>query len=165
LLGKDKLGKLEFCEHCILGKQHRVKFNSGMHHSSRPFEYVHSDLWGPSKTLTNGGGSYFLSIIDDYSRRVWIFVLKNKSDTFEKFKEWHTLIENQTGTKLKGLRTDNALEFVSEQFNEFCRLKGIKRHRTIPRTPQQNGLVERMNKTLLERVRCMLLGAGLPKSF
>lgn len=87
LLGKDKLDKLEFCEHCILGKQHRVKFGSGMHHSSMPFEYVHLDLWGPSKTLTYGGGSYFLSIIDDYSRRVWVFVLKNKSDTFEKFKE------------------------------------------------------------------------------
>ena len=69
------------------------------------------------------------------------------------------------GTKLKGLRTDNGLEFVSEQFNEFCRLKGIKRHMTVPRTPQQNGLAECMNMTLLERVRCMLLGAGLPKSF
>jgi len=126
---------------------------------------VHSDLWGPSKTLTHGGGSCFLSTIDDYSRRVWVFVLKNKSDTFGKFKEWHTLIENQMGTKLKVLRTDNGLEFVSEQFNEFCRLKGIKWHRTVPRTPQQNGLVERMNRTLLERVRCMLLGAGLPKSF
>jgi len=91
--------------------------------------------------------------------------LKTKSDTFEKFKEWHTLIENQMGTKLKGLITDNGLEFVSEQFNEFCRLKGIKRHRTVLRTPQQNGLAERMNRTLLERVRCMLIGAGLPKSF
>ena len=165
MLGKDKLDTQEFCEHCILGKQHRVKFGCGMHRSSRHFEYVHSDLWGPSKTLTHGGGSYFLSIIDDYSRRVWVFVLKTKSDTFEKFKEWHTLIENQKGTKLKGLRTDNGLEFVSEQFNEFCRLKVIKRHMTVPRTPQQNGLAECMNMTLLERVRCMLLGAGLPKSF
>ena len=69
------------------------------------------------------------------------------------------------GTKLKGLRTDNGLAFVSEQFNEFCRIKGIKRHRTVPRTPQQNVLAERMNRTLLERVRCMLLGAELPKSF
>jgi len=69
------------------------------------------------------------------------------------------------GTKLKGLRTGNGLKFVSEQFNEFCRLKGIKRHGTVPRTPQQNGLAERMNMTLLERVRCMLLGARLPKSF
>jgi len=63
------------------------------------------------------------------------------------------------------LRTDNGLEFVSEQFNEFYWLKEIKRHKTVPRTPQQNGLAEQMNRTLLEWVRCMLLGAGLPKSF
>jgi len=69
------------------------------------------------------------------------------------------------GNKLKGLRIDNRLEVVTEQFNEFCTFKGIKRHKTIPRTPQQNVLAERMNMTLLERVRCMLLGAGLPKSF
>jgi len=101
-----------------------------------------------------------MSIIDDYSRRVWVYILKNKRDAFEKFKEWHTLVENQIGTKLKVLRTDNDLEFVSEQFNEFCMKRGIKRHRTVTYTPQQNGLAERMNRTLLERVRCMLLGAG-----
>ena len=60
-----------------------------------------------------------MSIIDDYSRRVWVYILKNKSDAFEKFKEWHTLVENQIGTKLKVLRTDNDLEFILEQFNEF----------------------------------------------
>ncbi|CAJ2637310.1 unnamed protein product [Trifolium pratense] len=165
LLGKEKLNKLDFCDNCTLGKQHKVKFGVGVHKSTRPFEYVHSDLWGPTSVSTHGGGSYFLSIIDDYSRRVWVYIIKNKSDTFEKFKEWHTLIENQTGSKLKLLRTDNGLEFVSEQFNEFCRKLGIKRHKTVAYTPQQNGLAERMNRTLLERVRCMLLGAGLPKSF
>jgi len=91
--------------------------------------------------------------------------MKNKSDAFEKFKEWHTLVENQIGTKLKVLRTDNGLEFVSEHFNEFCRKKGIKRHKTVAYTRQQNGLAERMNMTLLERVRCMLLGVELSKSF
>jgi len=105
-----------------------------------------------------------MSIIDDYSRRVWVYIVKNKSDTFEKFKECHTLVENQIGTKLKVLRTDNGLEFVSEHFNEFCRKRGIKRHKTVAYTAQQNGLAERMNMTLLERVRCMLLGDGLSKS-
>ena len=70
-----------------------------------------------------------------------------------------------TWYKLKVLRTDNGLEFVSEQFNEFYRKIGIKRHKTVPHTPQQNGLAERMNKTILERVRCMLLSVGLPKTF
>ena len=113
LLG-DKLQKLDFCDHCVLGKSHRIPFGKGKHSTERPFEYVHADLWGPARTLTHGGGAYFLSIIDDFSRRVWIYVLKNKSETFQKFKEWHTQIENQLGCRLKCLRTDNGLEFVSE---------------------------------------------------
>ncbi|WVZ16441.1 hypothetical protein V8G54_009423 [Vigna mungo] len=164
LLG-DKLQKLDFCDHCVLGKSHRIPFGKGKHSTERPFEYVHADLWGPTRTLTHGGGAYFLSIIDDFSRRVWIYVLKNKSETFQKFKEWHTQIENQLGCRLKCLRTDNGLEFVSEEFNGFCKEKGIRRHRTVVGTPQQNGLAERMNRTILERVRCMLLGSGLSKAF
>nr|KYP64673.1 Retrovirus-related Pol polyprotein from transposon TNT 1-94 [Cajanus cajan] len=165
LLKGDKLDKLEFCEHCVLGKSHRVKFGTGIHVSSRPFEYVHADLWGPSRVKTLGGGSYFLTIIDDFTRRVWLYVLKDKTETYKKFRDWYTLIQNQLETKLKVLRTDNGLEFLSEQFAEFCRNQGIKRHRTVPHTPQQNGLAERMNRTILERVRCMLLGSGLSKKF
>ncbi|WVZ14807.1 hypothetical protein V8G54_012373 [Vigna mungo] len=164
LLG-DKLQKLDFCDHCVLGKSHRIPFGKGKHSTERPFEYVHADLWGPARTLTHGGVAYFLSIIDDFSRRVWIYVLKNKSETFQKFKEWHTQIENQLGCRLKCLRTDNGLEFVSEEFNGFCKEKGIRRHRTVVGTPQQNGLAERMNRTILERVRCMLLGSRLSKAF
>jgi len=72
-----------------------------------------------------------------------------------------TLVETQTWKKVKKLRTDNGLEFCSGDFNEFCTNQGIARHKTIPRNPQQNGVVERMNKTLLERARCMLSNAGL----
>lgn len=75
---------------------------------------------GPSQTQTLGEGRYFLSIIDDFSRRVWVYILKNKADVFGKFKEWHTEYENKLGTKLKHLRTDNGLEFVSYQFNDFA---------------------------------------------
>lgn len=85
--------------------------------------------------------------------------------TFGMFKEWLMATENKVGNKLKHLRTDNGLDFVSEEFNNFCKSKGITRHRTVKHTPQQNGVAERMNRTLLERVRCMLIHAGLPKSF
>jgi len=84
LLDNEKLNKLDFCDNCMLGKQHKVKLGVGVHKSSRPFEYVHSD---PASVKTHGGGSYFMSIIDDYSRRVWVYFLKNKSDAFKKFKE------------------------------------------------------------------------------
>ncbi|KAK9080130.1 hypothetical protein SSX86_001805 [Deinandra increscens subsp. villosa] len=133
------------------GKAHRVKFTRSQHKSSDKLDYIHSDLWGPARTQSLGGASYFLSIVDDYSRRVWVYPIKHKSDAYGKFKEWVTMVENQTDRKIKKLRTDNGLEFCNELFDQFCRSKGIVRHLTIPGTPQQNGLIERMNRTLLDK--------------
>ena len=106
-----------------------------------------------------------LTFIDDFSRKVWVFFLKNKSDVFGRFKKSKTLVENQTGKKIKRLKTDNGLEFCSGEFNEFCEQHGIARHRKVAKTPQQNGVAERMNRTLLERAMCMLSNAGLGKEF
>lgn len=108
---------------------------------------------------------FFLSIVDDYSMRVWVYILKNKSDTFQRFKGWNVASEVKMGTKLKHIRTENGLEFVSEQFNEFYKKTCVTRHKSVVKTPQQNGVAERINKTLLERVRCMLVNGALPKSF
>ena len=103
--------------------------------------------------------------MDDYSRRLWVFILKNKSDALVYFKQWKVLVENQTRRKVKRLRTDNGLEFCSEEFDTYCKEKRIASHMTATGTPQQNGLAERFNRTLLERTRCMIISAGLPKSF
>ncbi|KAD6795292.1 hypothetical protein E3N88_06188 [Mikania micrantha] len=103
--------------------------------------------------------------VDDYSRRVWVYVLKNKHETFSKFKEWNVLVENQTGNKVKKLRTDNGLEFCNKDFSQLCKLEGFARHLSVPGNPQQNGIVERMNRTLLNKVRCLLSNSGLPKRF
>lgn len=165
LLCGDKIGKLDFCEQCVLGKAKIVSFTTGIHCTKSPFDYVHYDLWRPARTATHGQGRYFLSIIDNFSRRVWVHILKTKGDAFQTFKDWNVATEVKMGTKIKHLRTDNGLEFLSEQFKEFCRKTGITRHRTVRSTPQQNGNAERMNRTLLERVRCMLIQAGLPKIF
>ena len=106
-----------------------------------------------------------MSLIDDHTRKVWVYILKNKSDAFVTFKNWYALVKNEKGRGIKHLRTDNGLEFLSEQFKSFCRNNGIKRHLTVPGTPQQNGLAERMNRTLLERTRCMMFTAGVSKHF
>lgn len=87
--------------------------------------------------------------------------MKNKSEVFERFKDWCTEVELEKNTTLKCLRTDNGLEFLSEEFQRFCKDKGIKRHRTVPGNPQQNGTAERMNRTILERVRCMLFDSKI----
>lgn len=86
-------------------------------------------------------------------------MLKNKNDAFGKFKEWKALVETQTGKKIKKLRTDNGLEFCVDLFTNFCKEIGMERHFTVRKTPQQNGLAEHFNRTLLERVRCMLNNA------
>jgi hypothetical protein len=163
--GNDNIEKLSFCDYCILGKHNRLPFLPGMHKSVSILEYLHADLWGPANVPTHTSFKYFLLIIDDFSRKNWIFLLKSKSDTFTAFKDWKTLIENQTDKRVKVLRTDNGLEFCNYEFDDLCKLHGILRHRTVTHTPQQNGLAERMNRTLLEKVRCMLLSSGLPKLF
>ncbi|XP_020582332.1 uncharacterized protein LOC110025962 [Phalaenopsis equestris] len=139
LLCGDRVSKLEFCEQCVLGKATRMKFSTGTHSSKKPLDYVHSDLWGPARTQTHGGGRYFMPIIDDYTRKVWVFILKSKDEAFQRFRDWLTVTENKMETKLKHLRTDNGLEYCSEQFEELCRRNGITRHKTVRNTPQQNG--------------------------
>ena len=91
--------------------------------------------------------------------------MKTKDTAFQRFKEGKKLVEVQTGRKVKKLRKYNGLEFVNKEFENFCSQEGILRHKTVRYTLQQNGLAERMNKTVLERVKCMLISANLPKSF
>jgi len=165
LLGGHKLKNLEFCEHCIFGKLHRSKFPKAVHRTKGTLDYVHADCWGPSRVESLCGHRYFLSIIDDYSRMTWVFTMRHKGDAFSRFREWKTLVENQTGKKVKRLRTDNGMEFCSSEFNQFCKEHGIARHHTVRHTPQQNGVAERMNQTLLEKARCMLSNAGLARRF
>ncbi|KAK8938897.1 hypothetical protein KSP39_PZI010824 [Platanthera zijinensis] len=165
LLKGVKTCKLDFCETCVLGKQHRVKFVTSTQRSKQALEYIHSDVWGSAPEPSLGGARYFVTFIDDFSRKVWIYFLKHKFEVFEKFKVWKTTMEKQTGKRVKYLRSDNGGEYTSAEFQEYCNQEGITRHLTIPGTPQQNGVAERMNRTLLERARCMRLFADLPRSF
>ena len=135
----------------MLGKQRRVSFKAAIHRTKSTLDYVHLDLWGPSRETSVEGSRYLLTIIDDYSRKVWVFFLKSKDAAFGEFKDWKTMIEKQTGKQVKRLRTDNGLEFVKDEFTSFCKKFGIVRHRTCAGRPQQNGVAERMNRTLLEK--------------
>ena len=160
-----KVGKLDFCEHCVYGKQTRVKFSIVIHRTKGTVDYIHFDLWGPAPVPSKGGARYILTFIDDFSRKVWVYFLKNKNDVFSNFKKWKALIKNQTSKKIKRLQTDNGLEFCEGQSNEFCENEGIVRHCTVRKTPQQNGVAEHMNRSLLERARCMISTANLSKDF
>ena len=136
LLAGHKVKSLEFCEHCVFGKLHRNKFPKAIHRTKGTLDYIHSDCWGPCRVESLGGCRFFVSIIDDYSRMTWVYMMKHKSEAFQKFKEWKILMENQTGKKIKRLRTDNGLEFCWSEFYQFCKGEGIARHRTVRNTPQ-----------------------------
>ena len=105
-----------------------------------------------------------VTVIDDYSRKLWVRTLKTKDQVFNVLKEFHVSVERGTGKKLKCIRTDNGGEYCGS-FDAYCREHGIKHQKTPPKTPQLNGLAERMNRTLVERVRCLLSDAKLSKTF
>ena len=120
----------------VYGKACRVKFGTGQQRTKGTLDYIHADLWGPSRTPSHLGARYFLSMVDDYSRKLWIFILKTKDEVDDCFENWKTLIENQTRKKIKRFKTDNGLEFCSDFFTNYCRKAGIARHKTIVKTPQ-----------------------------
>ena len=155
---------LKSCDHCLVGKTHRVAFQT--YPSSRRsdvIDLVHTDVC-TMQTRTLGGALYFVTFIDDHSRKVWAFALKSKDQVLDAFKEFHVNVERETGRKLKCVRSDNGGEYRGP-FENYCRFHGIRLEKTVPKTPQQNGVAERMNRTIEERIRCMLSHAKLPKSF
>jgi hypothetical protein len=148
----------EVCSSCQQGKQHRESFpKQGTSRASKILELVHVDLCGPMQKASLGGSLYFLVIVDDFSRFVWVKFLPHKSDAFSKFLEFLTMIEIQTGQKLIGIRFDRGTKFLNSEFKQLCKKNGIKHQLTNAYTPEKNGIAKRMNHTLIEKARTMQL--------
>jgi hypothetical protein len=141
-----------------------LKFGTSTTKSKCILDLIHSDVW-QAPVVSLGGARYFVSFIDDFSRRCWVYPIRRKADVFAVFKTFKARVELESEKKIKCLRTDNGGEYTSDEFDNFCQHEGIKRQFTTAYTPQQNGVAERMNRTLLERTRAMLKAAGLGKSF
>ena len=157
---------LPFCEPCLEGKLHRSPYSPSTDKTTlEPLELIHSDVCGKMSSKSLGGAQYFVTFTDDKTRYVWVYVIKKKSDVFKCFCEWKKEVEKLLGRSVKILRTDNGGEFTSCEFEEFLRKEGIKHELTIPKCPEQNGVAERLNRTLVEMVRSMLADSKLPKSF
>ena len=105
-----------------------------------------------------------MTFIDDYSRKTWIYFLKSKEadEVLDKFREFRAWVENQSGKKIKVLRSDNGGEYTFGGFVDFCSEVGIKRKFTVPYNPQHNGVVERKNKTIVLAVKAMIHDQGVP---
>ena len=153
----------ETCASCLRSKQVRKSFpQASSFRASNILELIHGDLCGPITPPTAGNNRYVFVLIDDCSRYMWTILMKEKSEAFIKFKRFKVMIEQETGSSIKTFRSDRGGEFNSQEFQEFCSESGIKRHLTAPYSPQQNGVVERRNRTLLEMTRSILKHMEVP---
>ena len=128
-------------------------------------ELVHSDVCGPMSVKSLGGHRYFVTFIDDYSWCCAVYFLKQKAEVFEKFKEFEAAVTNATGSSTGALRSVNGGEYLSTEFVIYLKSKGIQHELTVPNTPEQNEVLERMNRTSMESARSMLSHAGLRNNF
>ncbi|GJU44466.1 putative ribonuclease H-like domain-containing protein, partial [Tanacetum coccineum] len=154
------------CVACQKGKQHKASCKTKTVSSiSQPLQMLHMDLFGPTFVKSLMKKMYCLVVTDDYSRFSWVFFLATKDETSEILKTFITGIENLIDLKVKVIRCDNGTEFKNKVMNQFCEMKGIKREFSVARTPQQNGVAERKNRTLIEAARTMLADSKLLTTF
>ncbi|GJU37865.1 retrovirus-related pol polyprotein from transposon TNT 1-94 [Tanacetum coccineum] len=154
------------CVACLKGKQHRASCKTkAFNPITKPLFMLHMDLFGPTFVSSLMHKKYCLVVTDDYSRFSWVFFLRTKDETSEILKNFIKEVENLVDKKVKIIRSDNGTEFKNKVMDDFCREKGIKREYSVARTPQQNGVAERKNRTLIEAARTMLADSKLPTTF
>ncbi|CAL5401450.1 unnamed protein product [Camellia sinensis] len=149
------------CPHCCVSKTHRLPFSLSNSTVNKPLALIHSDVWGPFSASVSGY-KYYVVFIDDFSKFTWLFPLHYKSEVFSKFLEFKALVETQFSTSLKILRSDNGGEYLSTEFQNFLKQKGILHHLTCPHTPPQNGVAERKHRHLIETTIALMHHASLP---
>ncbi|KAL0387629.1 UNVERIFIED_CONTAM: Retrovirus-related Pol polyprotein from transposon TNT 1-94, partial [Sesamum radiatum] len=161
----DNLDNLPACESCSKGKMTKKPFVGQSKLADGLLDLIHTDVCGPLNTQARGGLSYFLTFTDDHSRYGYVYLMRYKSEAFVKFKEFRLEVENQTGRKIKTLRSDRGGEYLSGEFIDYLKENGTVSQWTPPETPQLNGVAERRNRTLLDMIRSMMSFTELPLSF
>jgi hypothetical protein len=156
----------QVCDGCLVGKQRCLPFPAASKFRARQqLELVHTDLCVPITPETPGGKKLFLLVIDDMSRYMWLVLLATKDEAATAIIRLQARAKAEVGHKLGMLRTDRGGEFMARAFGEYCAGQGIQRHLTASYTPQQNGMVERRNQTVLGMAQCMLKVMGVPGRF
>jgi transposase InsO family protein len=156
----------QVCDGCMVAKQRRHPFPARSYfRTTQHLQLFHGDLCGPIEPATPGGKRYFLLVVDDYSRYMWIALLSTKDETLDALTKIQVAAEAERDLKLKAIRTDRGGEFTSNSFASYCEDRGIKHFLTAPYTPQQNGVVERRNQTVVAMARSLLKSMGVPARF
>ncbi|CAI7890520.1 unnamed protein product [Closterium sp. NIES-54] len=163
---KGAAKKIGSCPTCLETKFMKFPFSSDTGPAKAPLALVHMDVVGPTRPPSLSGSRYFLTIVDDHTRAVWVYPLKTKGEVAAAvLKEWMPRAQRESGHKVKVIRTDNGGEFIGADFEAVLKKKGIQHQLTVPYNPQQNSVAERFNRTLQEGARTLLGCAGLPDPF
>ena len=141
---------------CILGKYAKPIFPKSDNKARGVLGLIHLDICGPISTNALSSGEYFVTFIDDHSRKTWIYFLKTKDEVFYQFREFKSLVENMIGKKINILHSNNGGEYTDKNFTDFCVKESIKREWTTPYNPQQNGVAERKNRAIVGAEKAML---------
>ena len=156
----------EFCDNCLAGKQRRLPFPKAANYRAQEvLQLVHGDLCGPIMPATHGSRRYFLLLVDDCSRFMWLQLLTSKDEAAEAIKRFKAGTEADSGKKLRVLRTDREGEFTAVEFASYCTDEGMARQLTAPYTLQQNGVVELCNQTNVGMARSMMKAKAMPAEF
>jgi transposase InsO family protein len=155
----------DVCESCLLGKMTKSPFSGTFEKGKDLLDIIHTDVCGPFRSATKNDYRYYVTFTYDFSRYGYVYLIRHKSDTFEKFKEFKHEVENQLGKSIKVPRSDRGGEYLSIEFIDYLKEHGIISQLSPPRTPQLNGVAERRNQTLPGMVRSMMSRASLPISF
>ena len=152
---------IPICESYLEGKMTKRPFKAKGYRVTKPLELVHTDVCGPMRVQARGGYEYFVTFIDGYSIYGFVYLMRQKSETFDKFREYKAEAEKQLGVHIKELRSDRGDEYLSGEFKFYLTQEGIVSQLSAPGTPQQNGVVERRNITLLDMELHIVLGICL----
>lgn len=162
---KQSINQGKICEPCLKGKHSRNPFETlDLPRSSRPLELIHSDVCGPFNPLSWNGKKYYVSFTDDFTHFSVVYPISAKSEVCEMFQKYASMAEGHFDQKIFKLRCDNGGEYVNEEMQFVCDKKGIQIERTVPYTPQQNGVSERLNRTIMEKARAMIADSSLEKN-
>ena len=138
---------IPMCESCLEGKMTKRPFKAKGYRTTKPLELVHTDVCSPMRVQARGGYEYFVTFTDDYSRYGFVYLMRQKSETFEKFQEYKVEAEKKLGVHIKQLRSDRGSEYLSGEFKFYLTQEGIVSQLSTLGTPQKNGVVEMRNRT------------------
>ncbi|KAL4580545.1 hypothetical protein LXL04_016743 [Taraxacum kok-saghyz] len=153
------------CDVCHKAKQTRESFPLSQHNAKHLGDLIHLDVWGPYRVTSIEGFKYFLTVVDDFTRATWIYLLKSKEEVYDNFVNFSNILKNQFGCNIKIVRSDNGTEFLNKKMDLFCNDNGIIHQTSCVNTPQQNGVVERKHRHILNVARSLVFQSGMPLKY